>query len=56
MNLSKPTHFIASEGLKIKDGAFVKKGRQILPGIFSHLEGFAHFNDVSSLFIDSVQN
>ena len=41
-------NFIKSDNLKIKDGTFIKKGTQILPGIFSNLTGFAHFNEVTS--------
>ena len=43
--------FIGTENLKITEGCFVKKGVQILPDIYSNLEGFAHINDVTSELI-----
>jgi len=43
--------FIGAENLKIKEGSFVKQGTQILPDIYSSLEGFAHVNEITSELI-----
>jgi DNA-directed RNA polymerase subunit beta' len=43
--------FIGSENLKIKEGSFVKQGTEILPEVFSNIEGFAHFNETTSELI-----
>jgi DNA-directed RNA polymerase subunit beta' len=43
--------FIKSETLSIKEGSFIKQGTQILPGIFSNIAGFAHFNEITSELI-----
>ena len=43
--------FIGAENLKIKDGSFIKSGTQILPDIFSNLEGFAQIDENTSELI-----
>jgi DNA-directed RNA polymerase subunit beta' len=43
--------FIGAENLKIKDGSFIKSGTQILPDIFSSLEGFGQIDENTSELI-----